>query len=206
MNNKNQELEEFFETPKIQSIPQEQKELTLEGFFEKTKTDLEKKIESTIEDKKIKEILINGKRLRPLLAHLSFKVCTGGKETPYQYQHALEGTVTIELAHTASLIHDDIMDGDKQRRGKPALYTTDGISNAILIGHKMLAKGFKIALGHGEKLAQQYVDTWNDILNGQLGEVNYDPEKIKNGTKGITVKSKIFKVYYKIIDQKTNST
>ena len=180
-------------------------QLNLQEFFNQTKADLEKKIESTITDKEIISILNDGKRLRPLLAHLSFKVCTGGKETPYQYQRALEGTVTIELAHTASLIHDDIMDGDKKRRGKPSYHTTNGVSNAVLMGHKMLAKGFDIALGHGEKLAKLYVETWSHILNGQMEEVNYDPSKIKNGTKGITVESKIFKAYYKIIDQKTAS-
>ena len=179
--------------------------MILNEFFDQTKIDLEKRIESTIDDKKILSILNHGKRLRPLLAILSFKVCTGGRENLYQYQHALEGTVTIELAHTASLIHDDIMDDDLERRGKPAFYTTDGISNAILIGHKMLAKGFSIALSHGDKLANLYVETWNDILNGQLGEINYDPDKIKNGSKGITTKSKIFKLYNKIIDQKTAS-
>jgi len=180
-------------------------ETSLELFFNQTKLDLEKKINSTIQDKKIISILDNGKRLRPLLALLSFKVCTGDKGTPYQYDRALEGTVTIELAHTASLIHDDIIDGDKERRGKPALYTTDGISNSLLIGHKMLAKGFDIALGHGEKLAKLYCETWNEILNGQMDEVNFDPENINNGTHGITTKSKIFKLYYKIVDQKTAS-
>ena len=181
------------------------KKLNLDDFFKLTKNDLEKKIENTIDDKKIVTVLKDGKRLRPLLALLSFKVCTGGKETPFHYQRALEGTVTIELAHTASLIHDDIMDGDKERRGKPSYYTKNGVSNAVLIGHKMLAKGFDIALGHGEKLAKLYVETWNHILNGQLAEVNYDHKKIKNGTKGITVESKIFKLYNKIIDQKTAS-
>jgi geranylgeranyl pyrophosphate synthase len=179
--------------------------LTLEGFFNQTLGDLEKKIVTTVQNKKIVAILNDGKRLRPFLAHLSFKVCTGGKETPYQYQRALEGAVTIELAHTASLIHDDIMDGDSKRRGRPAFHSSDGISNALLMGHKMLAKGFDIALGHGEKLAKLYVETWSRILSGQMDEVNYNPEDINNGTKGITTKSKIFKAYYKIIDQKTAS-
>jgi len=198
-------LAEFFEQPILEKIPPEENILTLGSFFDQTKIDLEKKIESTINDKKIISILSHGKRLRPLLALLSFKICTGGRETLYHYQHALEGTVTIELAHTASLIHDDIMDDDLERRGKPAFYTTDGISNAILIGHKMLAKGFSIALSHGDKLANLYVETWNDILNGQLDEINYDTNKIKNGSEGITTKSKIFKLYNKIIDQKTAS-
>ena len=179
--------------------------LTIDSFFEITKLDIEKKITSTISDKKIFTMLKYGKRLRPLLAHLSFKVCTGGKETPYQYQRALEGTVSIELAHTASLVHDDIIDEDKERRGKPAFYVTEGIPRALLNGHKMLAIGFNIALSHGEQIAQLYADTWSEILCGELKEVNFNQNDIKNGTNELSTKSKIFGEYNKIINMKTAS-
>jgi len=89
--------------------------LNLDSFFDTTISDVEKMITSTISNKKITSILTAGKRLRPLVAQLSFKVCTGGKETPYQYQRFIESTVAIELAHTASLVHDDIIDKDKMR-------------------------------------------------------------------------------------------
>jgi octaprenyl-diphosphate synthase len=156
--------------------------LTIDSFFEITKEDIEKKIASTISDKKIFSILKSGKRLRPLLAQLSFKVCTGGKETPYQYQRSVEGTVSIELAHTASLVHDDIIDEDK-----------------------MLAIGFNIALSHGEQIARLYVDTWSEILCGELKEVNFNKEDFKNGTNELSTKSKIFSEYNKIINMKTAS-
>ena len=179
--------------------------LSLEEFFQITRDDLEKKIKSVIADKEIVSILEYGKRLRPLVAQLSFKVCTGGKETPYQYQKSIEGSVSIELAHTASLVHDDIIDQDRERRGKPAFYIKEGIPNALLTGHKMLAIGFNIALSHGEKIARLYVDTWDEILNGELKEVNYNKEDIQNGTLGISTKSKIFSEYNKIINMKTAS-
>jgi len=180
------------------------KALDLDEVFVSTKQDLEKKIATTVIDKKIISILHAGKRLRPLLAHLSFKVCTGGKETPYQYQRAIEGAVAIELAHTASLVHDDIIDRDKERRGKPAIHIEDGISNALLMGHKMLALGFDIALNHGDKIAKLYVDTWSEILNGELKEVNFNKKDIKNNSDEIS-KSKIFNEYNKIINMKTAS-
>jgi len=179
--------------------------LALDDFFESTKGDLEKKIATTITDKKIILILNHGKRLRPLLAHLSFKVCTGGKETPYQYQKALEGAVAIELAHTASLVHDDIIDKDKERRGKPAFYIKEGIPNALLLGHRMLAIGFNIALNHGDESAKLYIDTWNEILSGELKEVNFNKKEIKNNSHEISIKSKIFTEYNKIINMKTAS-
>ncbi len=179
--------------------------LTIDNFFEITKEDIEKKIASTISDKKIFSILKSGKRLRPLLAQLSFKVCTGGKETPYQYQRSVEGTVSIELAHTASLVHDDIIDEDKERRGKPAFYIKEGVPNALLNGHKMLAIGFNIALSHGEQIARLYVDTWSEILCGELKEVNFNKDDIKNGANELSTKSKIFSEYNKIINMKTAS-
>ena len=180
-------------------------EITLIKFLNSTKEDVEQQMETIIHDKKIISILKGGKRLRALLAMLSFKVCTGGKETPYQYQKALEGSVTIELAQAASLVHDDIIDQDKERRGKPSFYIQDGIPNALLIGHKMLAIGFQISLSHGEQIAKLYVDTWDEILNGELKEINYEEKNVKNGTSGISAKSKIFSIYNKIIDLKTAS-
>ena len=183
--------------------------LDLDSFFDTTISDVEKMITSTISNKKITSILTAGKRLRPLVAQLSFKVCTGGKETPYQYQRFIESTVAIELAHTASLVHDDIIDKDKTRRGKPAFHIKEGIPKALLIGHRMLSIGFNIALSHGEKFAKLYVDTWDEVLNGEMREVDYDEDygdnAIKNDTDGITSKSKIFKEYFKIINMKTAS-
>ena len=71
--------------------------IKLDDFVESSKSELEKKIVDLISDKKIASILAGGKRLRPLLANLSFKACTQGNETPRQYQKALEGAVIIEL-------------------------------------------------------------------------------------------------------------
>jgi geranylgeranyl pyrophosphate synthase len=179
--------------------------LTLESFMTKSKVDLEKKILSTITDKNIIVILKGGKRLRPLLAHLAFKTCTCGKETSIEYQRALEGAIAIELAHSASLVHDDIIDRDKERRGRFAFYVKEGVDNAILNGHKMLAVGFNIALRHGDEIAKLYVDTWNDILAGELKEVNFNKKDIKANLDNFSAESKFFNEYNRIIDMKTAS-
>ena len=175
--------------------------INMDAFFEKTQRDIEKKIKTTISDKQIISTLEGGKRLRSVLAHLSFKACTCGKETHYQYQRALEGGVSIELAHTVSLVHDDIIDMDMERRGKPAFHTKEGIGKALLIGHKMLANGFDIALSHGKEVAKLYVDSWNEVVNGELDEVEYNNEDIKYQT--MTTKEALFEAYNKIIDLKT---
>jgi len=168
--------------------------IKLDDFIESSKSELEKKIVDLISDKKIASILAGGKRLRPLLANLSFKACTQGNETPLQYQRALEGAVVIEL--------DDIIDKDEERRGKPSFYVKNGVANAILTGHKMLVTGFNITLKHGKEVAKLYVDSWNEVVNGELDEVTFNKKDVKN-LKEASTKSKIFEAYNKIIDLKT---
>ena len=175
--------------------------LSLEAFLQNTLDDIENKIKEMISDEKILTILEGGKRLRPLLGSLSFKVCTGGKEAPDQYQKALEGSVGMELAHGASLVHDDIIDGDLNRRGEPAFYIKSGIDNAILIGHKMLIIGLDLALAHGKKFARLYADAWRGTLDGQLIEVNFNSKDLNDAN--ISADSKFFKIYSRIIDLKT---
>lgn len=180
--------------------------ITLVDFFDITKVDVEKKIESVVKDKQLVSILKAGKRLRPFVAQLCFKVCTGGKETPYRYHRSIEGSVAIELAHTASLVHDDIIDGDTLRRGRTAFHIEEGVPKALLVGHRMLSIGFNIALSHGDKIAKLYVDTWDEVLNGELEEVEYNASDAdENNGFGFSSKSKIFNEYYKIINMKTAS-
>jgi len=179
------------------------KTINLDNFFDSTRTDIEKKIEATISDKEIIGILNGGKRLRSLLAALSFKACTKGKETKEKYQQSLEGTVGIELAHGASLVHDDIIDKDVERRGKPAFHVKEGVGKAILTGHKMLITGLDIALKHGKEFSKLYLDSWSEVVNGEIDEVDFN----KNGVKIKTpsTKSQIFEAYNKIINLKTAS-
>ncbi len=175
--------------------------LTLETFLQKSFNDIERKIYEIINDEQILFNLKGGKRLRPLLASISFKACTHGKETSDLYERFLEGCVGIELAHGASLIHDDIIDGDRFRRGEPAFYTIAGIENAILIGHKMLVIGFAMALKHGERFAKLYLDAWQGTLDGQLDEVNFHSKDLTDGH--LSIDSKFFQIYSRIIDLKT---
>jgi geranylgeranyl pyrophosphate synthase len=136
-----------------------------------------------------------------MLGAIAFKVCTGGNESSQEYQRFLEGAVAIELAHGASLVHDDIIDGDLTRRGEPAFYIKTGVDNAILVGHKMLVIGFNLALSHGEKIAKLYVDAWGGTLDGQLNEINFNSKDLQDTN--ITADSKFFQVYSRIIDLKT---
>lgn len=172
----------------------------LDDFFITIRKDVEKKINDTVIDENIKDILQGGKRLRPLLSNLAFKACTEGKEEDATYQRAIEGSVSIELAHAASLVHDDIIDKDSERRGKTAFHIKEGIGKALLTGHKMLVHGLEIAMNHSREIAKLYIDSWNEVLNGEIDEVDFnkDGEKFEYSSKNA-----FFEAYYRIIDLKT---
>ena len=75
-----------------------------------------------------------GKQLRPILVLLSASLCRG--ITPKTLQTA----VALELMHTASLIHDDVVDDSPLRRGNEAIHTRWTNKIAVLVGDYLLAK------------------------------------------------------------------
>ncbi|HUG47153.1 MAG TPA: polyprenyl synthetase family protein [Candidatus Limnocylindria bacterium] len=69
-----------------------------------------------------------GKRLRPLLGLLAYESLTG------DHRQALPGAAAVELGHNFSLVHDDIEDGDVERRHRPTLWRVYGVAQAINTG------------------------------------------------------------------------
>lgn len=79
-----------------------------------------------------------GKMLRPCLTLISTEAVGGKKES------SLNSAAAIELIHTFSLIHDDIMDDDDVRRGMPAVHKVWGDPLAILSGDTLFSKAFQM--------------------------------------------------------------
>jgi geranylgeranyl diphosphate synthase, type I len=75
----------------------------------------------------------DGKAVRPALVLLSAQA-TGGDA-----KRAVPSAVAVELAHNALLLHDDVIDGDRVRRHRPATWTVFGVADAILAGDALLA-------------------------------------------------------------------
>jgi geranylgeranyl diphosphate synthase type I len=81
-----------------------------------------------------------GKALRPALALLSARAAGVPVET------GVPGAAAVELVHAFSLLHDDIMDGDRMRRNRPAAWTVFGGSAAILGGDALLTLAIDVLL------------------------------------------------------------
>ena len=78
-----------------------------------------------------------GKRLRPFLVLKSCKLVKG------QEEDAIPTAAALELLHTFTLIHDDIMDQDEKRRGVPTVHTQWGVPIAIVAGDLLFAKVYE---------------------------------------------------------------
>lgn len=78
-----------------------------------------------------------GKRLRPFVLVKSYEACGGVGEKPYP------AAAGVEVLHTFTLIHDDIIDRDETRRGVPTVHVLWGIPQAIVSGDMLFALVFK---------------------------------------------------------------
>ena len=87
-----------------------------------------------------------GKMLRPALSLITAEAVGGQKE------NALKAGSAIELIHTFSLIHDDIMDDDDMRRGMPSVHKVWGEDVAILAGDTLFSKAFETIINSDKEL------------------------------------------------------
>ncbi len=92
-------------------------------------------------------LLAGGKRYRPIMFLLAFKAA-GGKDE----REVMDFAISAELLHTATLIHDDVYDQSKMRRGKPTIHVTHGISHAIIAGDYLFALGYEMGARFGPEI------------------------------------------------------
>lgn len=79
-----------------------------------------------------------GKRLRPMLTLASAKLC--GYQGPYHIHLA----ATVEFIHTATLLHDDVVDESAQRRGRPTANLLWDNKSSVLVGDYLFARSFQL--------------------------------------------------------------
>ena len=121
-----------------------------------------------------------GKRFRPFITLAAHDAATGGKaltakEGEIEFPLAVSrAAVAIEAFHKASLIHDDIQDGDEHRYGRPAPHVTHGVGRAINFGDWLIGLGYKLLAGTGKaagELTAAMADAHGKLCDGQGAEM-----------------------------------
>jgi geranylgeranyl diphosphate synthase, type I len=120
-----------------------------------------------------------GKAVRPALALLSAEAAGGAAE------EGLPGAVAVELVHDFSLLHDDLMDGDTERRHRPTVWARWGPAAAILTGDALLALASEVLLEapspHACAATRLVSATVRELVRGQVEDVAFE------GRRGVTV-------------------
>lgn len=129
-------------------------------------------------DKRIVDFIIKfilrqkGKKIRPLLVLLSAKV--SGEVNMRSYR----GAALVELLHTATLVHDDVVDEAEKRRGLPSLNNIWGNKISVLMGDYLLSKGLMIAVdGEDYDFLKLITDTVKRMSEGELLQI-YKTKKL----------------------------
>ncbi len=104
-----------------------------------------------------------GKRIRPALLLFSAKLFD------YQGRGAIRLGAVVEIIHTATLVHDDIIDEAQTRRGRPAANTQWGNSKCVLAGDWLYMQAFKIAVRERNfRILDTLIDLTQQMVEGEL--------------------------------------
>src|SRR6059036_888771 len=104
-----------------------------------------------------------GKRIRPALLLLSSKLFN------YRGRGAVRLGAVVEMIHTATLVHDDIIDEAQTRRGRPAANTQWGNSKCVLAGDWLYMQAFKIAVQERNlRILDVLIELTQQMVEGEL--------------------------------------
>lgn len=103
-----------------------------------------------------------GKRIRPLLLLLSSEACSNS------YKNSLEAALAVEMMHSASLVHDDLLDQGLFRRNLPSAPKKFGASRALLCGDFLIAKSIEFISPYGKKVVQIFGKAGMDMAEGEV--------------------------------------
>jgi octaprenyl-diphosphate synthase len=128
-----------------------------------------------------------GKRIRPLFLLMSADLCG------YQAAQRAHLGAIIEAIHTASLLHDDVIDGAETRRGKAAAHTVWGNQVVVLVGDFLYSNALRLAVNQkNQKIMEALSEATTRMTEGELLQLH------KTGDPEITMEE-----YFKIISAKT---
>jgi octaprenyl-diphosphate synthase len=117
---------------------------------------------------RIMRFIVNrkGKQLRPMFVFLSARLCGPVNESTYR------AASLVELVHTASLVHDDVVDESLERRGFFSTYALWKNKISVLVGDYLLVKGLLLSLDHSEfRILQLLSGAVQKMSEGELLQI-----------------------------------
>jgi octaprenyl-diphosphate synthase len=114
---------------------------------------------------RIMQFIVNrkGKQLRPMFVLLSAKLCGPVNEAAYR------AASLVELLHTATLVHDDVVDESLERRGFFSTYALWKTKISVLVGDYLLSKGLSLSLDHSDfRVLQILNSSIQSMVEGEL--------------------------------------
>ncbi|KHJ37578.1 All-trans-nonaprenyl-diphosphate synthase (geranyl-diphosphate specific) [Pedobacter glucosidilyticus] len=163
-------------------------EKEIDAFEEKFKTSMQSSVPLL---DRITHYIVKrkGKQIRPMFVFFAANVCGGITESTYR------GAALVELLHTATLVHDDVVDNSFERRGFFSVNALWKNKIAVLVGDYLLAKGLQLSVNNQEFTILKIVsDAVQQMSEGELLQV----EKVRR----MDISED---VYYEVIRQKTAS-
>jgi len=114
-----------------------------------------------------------GKRLRPLIVLLA------SRALGYRGEHQMHAAAIIEFIHTATLLHDDVVDSSDRRRGRDTANNVFGNQASVLVGDFLYSRAFQMMVEIGQmRVMQILADATNTIAAGEVMQLMnvHDPD------------------------------
>jgi octaprenyl-diphosphate synthase len=128
-----------------------------------------------------------GKNIRPVLLVLCTEMCGGNSES------SINAALAIEFIHSASLIHDDVLDGGLVRRGVESAHKKYGIPAAILCGDFLISKAISLISGYGNNAVNEFGRAGMYMAEGETIDISSVDEEFRERN------------YFECISKKTGS-
>lgn len=105
-----------------------------------------------------------GKRVRPAVTILIFRACGGGQAL----DDIVDVATALELIHSATLLHDDIIDNSAVRRGKASAFHKYGLANTLVTGDFVFSRAFQLCARFEEKLINWAAEACISLTEGEI--------------------------------------
>lgn len=138
-------------------------------------------------------VMAGGKRIRPTVVLLAFHAASV-EHGPARRDDAIEAAVALELIHSATLLHDDIIDGGEMRRGRPSALRTFGLSDTLVGGDFLFSRAFALCARFEPEVIRWAAEACIALTEGEVMQGRFR----RNPT--VTVAD-----YMEIIERKTAS-